>query len=698
MLYDIHYTFDAVVAGPTITRGDTISSGSRSTSGTDASVTHTVDTGTTLLVVTTMYEAGETVSGTPSWSLGGGENLTLVDETTRSGSNNDMCISTYALASPTAGAGTVTVTHSSNDNYITTAVNYIGTKVSATMTDNIAFISEDVNDAATNTSVFASGGTTGNTLYAAGSFKGGDGDGITVPTNFFEIFDGASGANAASDISGYVCDNLNGAADSCTWTWAATDENAGHYLEIIPAPSESITLRNLSSTIDVADSDVQNIDLLKLSVADLLDNRNTLLSKLKVNTTEIGSEVLIKFLLRLKSFTQSIELNDYTTKERLQFFGDSLNATEAVYKDVFKTLADSITAQDALASAVITEIIRLLADNISLQDAIIKAANKALHDDLDLADALAKELISEGQIYLRNLSSALDMDDATVKELAALKAAALDMNDATNKQVSTFLFNAIDSQDAARKEFELLKASSLNIEDVTIKELEIIKATALEDIQDFITRQVGLFYRNNIDVQDALSALIVQEIVRYLSSNVSVDEALTLAIAKSYKLPLDVSVSALTKNVDKLIEQELNVTDLLTSAIVSVIERLLTDALSVNTSQTAIRLLTRSYLDSLNVVLEAVNVINRTSLLQDVIDFTDVDVLEKLLLKTLRDAPTIADDVNINRIIGSDATLLKILAKLVSLDVKAQAIEGLKIKSEINGNPLNIITEVKTYE
>jgi hypothetical protein len=179
--------------------------------------------------------------------LGGGENLTLVDATTSSGNPNDMALATYALVNPTAGAGTVTVTHTSNDNAITTAVNYIGTETSSVAAAT-NFLEEDVNDAITNTTVFASAGTAGNCLYAAGCFKGGDGSGITVPTGFFELFDGASGASATADISGYACDELDGAPSACTWTWAATDENAGHYLEIVAA-SASITEEPLVGAI-----------------------------------------------------------------------------------------------------------------------------------------------------------------------------------------------------------------------------------------------------------------------------------------------------------------------------------------------------------------------------------------------------------------------------------------------------------------
>jgi len=184
--------------------------------------------------MTTMFEAGESVSGTPRWDASGGANLTLVDATFPSGSNNDMALETWAIVNPIAGSSQITVAHSSNDNMITTAVNYAGT-VTSSVAAAIQFLEEDVNNAATNTTVFASAGTAGNCLYATGSFKGGDGNGITVPTDFFEIHDVTSGGSANADISGYVCDELDGAPSACTWTWAATDENAGHYLEIIAA-------------------------------------------------------------------------------------------------------------------------------------------------------------------------------------------------------------------------------------------------------------------------------------------------------------------------------------------------------------------------------------------------------------------------------------------------------------------------------
>ncbi len=220
-----------------ITRGNTNSS-TRSATGTDASVTLTVQAGATLLVVTTMFEAGETVTATPSWSGNGTpQDLTLVDATTSSGDNADVALATYALENPTAETtGTITVTHSSNDNAISVATEYFGTNASATMTENIALLQEDVNDTGTGTTVFASAGESGNCLYGAAVGKGGDGTPASNGTSFNENFDGASGGSGSADISGYVCDLLDAAPEALTITWtfggAGTDENAGHYLEI----------------------------------------------------------------------------------------------------------------------------------------------------------------------------------------------------------------------------------------------------------------------------------------------------------------------------------------------------------------------------------------------------------------------------------------------------------------------------------
>jgi hypothetical protein len=225
-----------------VTRGATVSEAlvGFSVAGTDASISHTVDSGTTLLLVSVSFSANNSVSVTPQWSLGGGENLTLVDATTSSGLLGDVALETWGLINPTSGAGTVTVTLTSDlaVGLITFAVNYIGTDTtSVAAATNL--LEEDVNDTATNTTTFASAGTAGNCLFATGAFRGADGDGITVPTNFTELMDAQSGTSNGSDQSGYACDQLDGAPDSCTWTWVATDENTAHYIEVVASATDT---------------------------------------------------------------------------------------------------------------------------------------------------------------------------------------------------------------------------------------------------------------------------------------------------------------------------------------------------------------------------------------------------------------------------------------------------------------------------
>jgi len=217
-----------------ITRGLTVSENlvAFGGTGTDASISHTVDANTSLLMVSVLYPANVSVSGTPSWSLGG--NLTLVDVAAGSVDASSRTAETWALVSPNTGAGTVTVTLSADPGigFVTFATNYIGTET-ASVEAATNFLEEDINNGGTTTTVFASAGNAGNCLYAVGGFKGSDGDGITEPANFSELKDVQSGTSTGSDTAAYLCDQLDGAPDSCTWTWAANDRNSSHYLEIV---------------------------------------------------------------------------------------------------------------------------------------------------------------------------------------------------------------------------------------------------------------------------------------------------------------------------------------------------------------------------------------------------------------------------------------------------------------------------------
>jgi hypothetical protein len=102
-----------------------------------------------------------------------------------------------------------------------------------TVGDASNFLSEDVNDAVTNTSVHASAGTSGESGFYSGCFKGGDGHPATDANSFKIIAQGQTGTHATNDLAFYVADKLGGLASAITVTWNATDENASHYLEWI---------------------------------------------------------------------------------------------------------------------------------------------------------------------------------------------------------------------------------------------------------------------------------------------------------------------------------------------------------------------------------------------------------------------------------------------------------------------------------
>ena len=222
-----------------ITRGATVSIFTSSIGATSVSDSHTVDSGTTLLFVTTSMEAGEGLdAGPPAWNTT--ETMTLIRATTNSGSNQDVRNNTYALVNPTATTANITYSHTSTDNMSHVAVNYLGTETSSVAAATNA-LNEDVNDTATSTTVLASGGAAGSTLVAVGVFKGGDGDPASNNASFNELADSSTGASTTSDTSFYVADLIGiSGATAVTITWAGTDENAGQLVEIIPAAAGDV--------------------------------------------------------------------------------------------------------------------------------------------------------------------------------------------------------------------------------------------------------------------------------------------------------------------------------------------------------------------------------------------------------------------------------------------------------------------------
>ena len=220
-----------------VSRLTTIGSTSFSSTDTDLSISHTVDAGTTLLVVSITLFSGEDSSVAPQWSLGGGEDLTLVTDVDASSGTHTW---TYALVNPTAGAGTITITVTSSVCGISTAINYDGT-VTTSVANAIQLLEEDNNGSpdGNDEQVFASAGTSGNALYAAGGFRGGDGSPVSLSGSFTAVFNDNTGSNSTSDLSYYVAELLDGAPSALTVTFAASDENAGHLLEIVAAGGSS---------------------------------------------------------------------------------------------------------------------------------------------------------------------------------------------------------------------------------------------------------------------------------------------------------------------------------------------------------------------------------------------------------------------------------------------------------------------------
>ena len=224
-----------------VTRGATISDTKITAASTDGSITHTVDSGTNLLLVYIGTEGGEAISGTPQWSLGGGENLTLIDQFGASGSAADCVGYWYGLVSPTPGSGTVTITFTSNVNPAwTAAINYIGTDT-ASVAAATNVLSEDVNDTATSTAVHASAGTAGNALIFGGHGQGEDMNPSSNATSFTEVFDIQTGTSKTADCGCNISELLDSAPADITVTWGASDENTSGYIELVlPATGRTV--------------------------------------------------------------------------------------------------------------------------------------------------------------------------------------------------------------------------------------------------------------------------------------------------------------------------------------------------------------------------------------------------------------------------------------------------------------------------
>jgi hypothetical protein len=231
-----------------ITRGATITTVATSSAPGAEVIAHTVDADTTLLVLAIQLEAHQSLSVEPYWNTT--EAFTLIYATTSSNTDGDMRNYIYGLVSPTAGSHSITYTVTGGDCGVGTAVNYLGT-INSSVEDATNFVSVQLNgNSASQTVNLASGGSSGNTLFAAACFRGGDGDPATNGEGFAELADSATGTSTSSDISFYVADLIGGAPSGIIvdWTGTASDECVGQLIEILPyAPPADTNYPQFSS-------------------------------------------------------------------------------------------------------------------------------------------------------------------------------------------------------------------------------------------------------------------------------------------------------------------------------------------------------------------------------------------------------------------------------------------------------------------
>jgi len=208
---------------------------------TDPSVSHTVPSGTTLLIVSVGTRQDQTLNGI-TWNTS--ESLTAIRDTDSTADSNNMKVATYGLVNPTAGSFNVDIDYAATINMDWAVIsNWTGTD-SSSVANATNYHNEDENNtgSASNTTVLTSAGTSGNVIYVAAAIAGADGDPGSESPTFTEIAnqDTGGGAGSSSDASlfvGYV-----DAPSANTITWAVTDENAGHLLELV-AGNAALLLR-----------------------------------------------------------------------------------------------------------------------------------------------------------------------------------------------------------------------------------------------------------------------------------------------------------------------------------------------------------------------------------------------------------------------------------------------------------------------
>lgn len=192
------------------------------------SISHTSTADTDMLIAAFIIEGQEEVTTTPQFD---GNDMTLIHDTGPEAAS-DVRVLIYGIVSPGAVTANVTITFASNVNPSVVFITNWKDVESTSVGNGTNFISDDVNTAGTTTSVLASGGVSGNSLYSAGAFQGADGDAATIDNGSI-IETGTTGPSNSLDFAFIQAEILTGLPQSQTITWQADDENTAAMIELV---------------------------------------------------------------------------------------------------------------------------------------------------------------------------------------------------------------------------------------------------------------------------------------------------------------------------------------------------------------------------------------------------------------------------------------------------------------------------------
>jgi hypothetical protein len=207
-------------------------------------VVHTVPSGAEALVCSIFMRGNDATATTiaAEWDDGGtDEAMTSVDETAANDNGGDLHVETFIRLSPTAATSDVTFTATGGtvdtSSIICTNWDNVDTTDVATATN---VIGEEVNNTNSTTCEVASGGTTGNLLYAAIALKHSASE--PSPPAYSESWAAVDQTDSTVDNSTEAEVAVVAAASAYTATLANTvsDESACHVIELVEGSAASV--------------------------------------------------------------------------------------------------------------------------------------------------------------------------------------------------------------------------------------------------------------------------------------------------------------------------------------------------------------------------------------------------------------------------------------------------------------------------